>query len=217
MNDPASSDALLQVLVWIAIAATLAVLSGTVAAWLAYVRARRIEERLGLLQSLERIDAALARFSESHAELDLRRLEHVLIDLRDGQRRVEERLLAVVEAAHSGALARESHTGAFAQGPGEAAGTPGREGVPALPAPPGAAARSTAGALAERAVTRLLALGYERIGIVTPEAELAALSDADGEILVEARRDGAPCKGRVLLRGGRIADVQMQAAYSIFP
>ena len=53
--------------------------------------------------------------------------------------------------------------------------------------------------------------------LVTPREDLARLVQGDGEVLVEARRDGASCKGRVSVRGGVLSDVQIQAAYSAFP
>jgi hypothetical protein len=75
---------------------------------------------------------------------------------------------------------------------------------------------SLGGGLADRVVSRLLALGYERITFVTPPAELDA-GRSELDIVVEARRDGAACKGRVLVRGGRIHDIQIQSAYAAFP
>jgi hypothetical protein len=77
----------------------------------------------------------------------------------------------------------------------------------------------SASALADRIVTRLLALGYERVQLVTPFAKIAELLEGagDGEVTVEARRDGAACKGKLLVKRGAIADVQLQSAYSTFP
>jgi hypothetical protein len=74
-----------------------------------------------------------------------------------------------------------------------------------------------AGSLADRIVTRLLALGYDRITFVTPPTELALGTQGDLDVVVEARRDGAACKGRVLVRHGRIHDIQIQSAYAAFP
>ena len=72
-------------------------------------------------------------------------------------------------------------------------------------------------ALGERIVNRLMALGYERIELVTPHAELEAIAGGGGEVLVEARREGVPCKGRVRVRAGRIEAVQLQPAFGVFP
>jgi len=179
-----------DILTWI----LLALLAAVVAGLLLLVR---LEKRLAALASasrpaedLARLTTAVEAIAKAHGELDLRRVEHVLIDLRDGQKRVEDRLLATLETraeprSQSSALERS-----------------------------GAALAS---ALPERIVTRLLALGYERIQFVTPLAEIQALSAADGEVLVEARRDGAACKGRVVVRAGSVADLKFQSAYSIFP
>jgi hypothetical protein len=182
-------------LFWVAVAILVALLSGVVAAWMLQARVRRLERRLSNLGRLEALETAIGRLVASQSDLDLRRLEHVLIDIRDGQRRVEDRLLAVVEASRP-----------------LDAGTSSVGRPLALPATAGGAS-----ALADRVVTRLLALGYERVQLVTPIAELADLVTGDGEVRIEARRDGAPCKGRIVVRAGTIADVQIQAAYSTFP
>ena len=175
-----------------------AILLGACAAavWVLVVRLGKVEKQLAGIDRLEEIQKTLQKFQEDASALDLRRVEHALIDIRDGQKRVEDRTLAVLEAAQGGPR------------------TPG-----AL-APAGAAAGGSTGtALADRIVTRLLALGYERIQLVTPMARIAELAGgaADGDISVEARRDGAACKGRILVSKGAIADVQIQSAYSIFP
>jgi hypothetical protein len=186
----APADALSPILSWLGVAACVILVGTVIAAWVCAAHLKSIEKRLAELDRLSELKTAIQPLVERGGDLDLRRLEHVLIDIRDGQRRVEERLLAVIESNHS----RSMHTSALE-------------------------ASSAAGAstLADRVVTRLLALGYERVQLVTPSAELAELSQRDGEILVEARRDGAPCKGRVSVRGGRLTDVQIQAAYSAFP
>jgi hypothetical protein len=164
-------------------------LATALAVWVSALHLKTIERRLAELDRLSEIKSAIQPLVDSRGELDLRRLEHVLLDIRDGQRRVEERLLSVLESSQ----VRSIH--------GEALEL----------AAPGASS------LADRVVTRLLALGYERVQLVTPAEELSKLAEGDGEILVEARRDGAPCKGRVSVRGGRLTDVHIQAAYSAFP
>jgi hypothetical protein len=175
----------LEVIACLLLAATTAGLA------LLLVRLRRLEGRFAHLDRLEEIQAALKRFGEEREALDVRRLEHVLIDIRDGQKRVEDRMLAVLESSRGGTRS------------------------------PGAIEPVSAGsaaALADRIVTRLLALGYERVQLVTPLASLADLvAGGDGEVTVEARRDGAACKGKIIVRRGAIADVQLQSAYSAFP
>lgn len=85
--------------------------------------------------------------------------------------------------------------------------------------PPGSAL-TTADAssdLAERVMNRLHAMGYERIVVVTPREQFAAILAQGGDVLVEARRDGAPCKGKATFRGGALVDVTLQSAYAVFP
>jgi len=117
-------------------------------------------------------------------------VEHLLIDLRDAQQRLEDALLRSLEAVRGPALAGEG------AGPGSASGGEG---------------------LGERVVNRLLALGYERAQIVTPSEKLLELAADDGEVLVEARQGGVLHKGRIVVRGGRLTDVDVHPSYSIFP
>ena len=185
-----AADAMPSILSWLGVAACVILIGTVLAAWVCAMHLKAIEKKLSELDRLSELKSAIQPLVERGGDLDLRRLEHVLIDIRDGQRRVEERLLAVIESSH----ARAIYTSALEASPAGGAST-----------------------LADRVVTRLLALGYERVQLVTPSEELAALAERDGEILVEARRDGAACKGRVSVRGGRLTDVQIQAAYSAFP
>jgi hypothetical protein len=191
LDGPIESSS--PVLIALAVVACLFLLATVLAAWVCALHLKAIEKRLSELDRLSELKAAIQPLVDGRGELDLRRLEHVLIDIRDGQRRVEERLLTVIESSHGQTV----HASAME--------------------PIAISAASAASSLADRVVTRLLALGYERVQVVTPRDELAKLVEQDGDILVEARRDGAPCKGHVSVRGGRLADVQIQAAYSAFP
>ena len=180
-----------------------AVLLGACAAavWVLVVRLGKVERKLAPLDRLAEIQNAIQKTQEDAGALDLRRIEHALIDIRDGQKRVEDRTLAVLEAAQGGPRI-----------PGALATTGAAPGSPH--------GSNSGSALADRIVTRLLALGYERIQLVTPLARIAELAEgnaADGEVTVEARRDGAACKGRILVKQGAIADVHIQSAYSVFP
>jgi hypothetical protein len=150
---------------------------------------RRLERRLAALDRLQACESALQKLGERDQGLDLRRVEHVLIDVRDGLKRLEDRLLAVAEAR-----------------PGSGGG-----GTAALLPAAGASA------LLDRVLQRLLALGYERIHVVTPATELARLHDAEGWVVVEARRDGVACKGRVHVARGLVGELEIQPAYSAFP
>jgi len=157
--------------------------------WVAIGLLRELRAELRRLAALESIEASLARLAAERGDLDLRRLEHVLLELRDGGRRLEDAWLSASQAPRS------------AEAP---------ERSPDRPV-----------SLAERVTNRLLAMGYERVRLVTGPEELSALAaepgGGDGEIVVEARRDGAPCKGRVLLRAGALTEVVVRPAYSVFP
>ncbi len=156
------------------------------------LRLARMEQSLSALGALESTARSVEKLAARETELDLRRLEHVLIDLRDGQRRTEDRLLSLLENGRAVGGQSGAITGA------QLSGFSGPE-------------------LQERILTRLLALGYERIVFITSAPEIGALPNLEGPVLVEARRDGVACKGRVILRAGSIHDVQMQSAYSAFP
>lgn len=164
--------------------------------WTLVNRQRALDEVVTRLAKLEEIRAQVARLAESSGGLDPRRLEHVLIDIRDGQKRLEERLIQFAEAA------------------GEAAATP--EVAPSTGAE--GERRSSVG-LAERITNRLLAMGYERIQLVTSLEELQEMLDRGeaSDVLVEARKAGATCKGRVTIEGGRIAGVELKSAHAMFP
>ena len=177
---------------WVLAALLGAALACAIALCVLVVRLRRFEAgQTQQVEHLAALRASLERLAATHADLDLRRLEHALIDMRDTERRTADLLLAFTERS-----ARES------LGP--------NANLAPIAAP-------SAGALSERIVTRLVALGYERIVLITPHAALEALLAGEGHVQVEARRDGAACKGRVHVRQGAIVDVQIQSAYSIFP
>lgn len=160
------------------------------ALWLVVGRLRKIEAKTASLDRLAGIGGALEKMQEDGQGLDLRRIEHVLIDIRDGQKRVEDRMLAVLERS---------------------AGPKGT--ASALVATSAGSAES----LADRIVTRLLSLGYERVQLVTPLEKIGEMIAGDGEVAVEARREGAACKGRIVVRRGVIVDVQLQSAFTMFP
>jgi hypothetical protein len=169
---------------WLGLALFLAACAAALAAWAAVRRLERLRGELRSLESLPEIQRTLVRALAERDDLDLRRIEHLLIDLRDGLKRVEELLLRAEEGRVRG----------------------GDTLVPV--APP---------TIGERVVSRLVALGYEKIELVTPHAELEAMDSAGGDVLVEARREGALCKGRVRVRNGRIEAVRLQPAFPTFP
>ncbi|MDF1799675.1 MAG: hypothetical protein P1V81_10900 [Planctomycetota bacterium] len=175
---------------------------GIVLLWL---QGRRTEERLGSLGRLAQLERlvelqeAEAKARVERGEIDGRRLEHVLVEVRDGIKRLDQTLMTFVEnqAGHVEALLAAGTTTAGAE-----PSNPGRNRQPAL---------------AERVVNRLLALGFEGIQIVPDRAELERIFEEDGDLLVEVRRDGALYKGRVEIRDGVIQDVQLRPFYSLFP
>jgi len=182
---PANTDPLLLAL---AVALVAAAAAAAVAAWQILARLRANEKHLERLQDLALLRERVEHLAGVRPELDLRRLEHVLLDLRDTMKRTEERMLVMIESTRA---------------------SPGS----GLPVP----ATASSALLAERIVTRMLSLGYERVQLVTPQAELEALLGGEGLVVLEARRDGVSCKGRVKIKAGAIQDVQMQAAYGAFP
>ena len=171
---------------WLAALAAFATVAAALGVWTLVARLREVRREGARLAVLEELDQKLGRVLAARDDLDLRRLEHVLIDLRDGQKRMEDLLHASLERAPAG-----SEAGLL---------------VPQEPA-----------SLGERLINRLLAMGYERIQVVTRPEKLVELAHKDGEVLVEARREGVLHKGRVLVRQGRLGDVELHPAYSIFP
>jgi hypothetical protein len=154
--------------------------------------ARSAEEQRGIARNqqllLGELRDRLARLEQERAVVDLRRIEHLLIDARDGQVRLEDALLRSVERAAPG----------------------GVEG-PARPA------ASAAEELIERVQNRLLAMGYERVQVVSGREQLETLAGGRGEVLVEARRGGVIHKGKLSVVEGRILDVAMLPPYALFP
>ena len=197
----AAADSTGLFVIALALAVGMVVLIALLAALL--VRARQSEASLRKLDGLADLHSAMKRAGESRDALDLRRVEHVLIDIRDGQKRLEERLFALVEARHR----RSSQTSSSSAR--ESKGGSGRTN--------GSSPPISGAALSDRIVDRLLALGYERVEIITPLDKLEVLAREGGEAQVEARRDGALHKGRAIVRAGTIADVQLRASYEIFP
>ncbi len=188
LQAPESSDFLLATVPWLL--GLCAVAAGATAAgvWLLHNRLRELARFAERLSALEQIQTTLARVAREREDLDLRRIEHVLIEIRDGQRRLEDSLLRASQVAYHGEAAR---------------GAPAADGA----------------GLSERIVQRLIAHGYEHVQVVPTLEELAKLFETGGshEVLVEARRAGVQCKGRVLVRDGVVVEVEVKPAYSMFP
>ncbi len=143
--------------------------------------AQRQAEIIGELRDLMR---ALA---SERADIDLKRIEHVLIDVRDGQARAEDALLRAIQRP------REEPRSAPADRP------PGPDDV------------------LERIVDRALALGYDRVQVVSNRDELGDLGEGRHEIALEARRTGVLFKGKAVTQDGRVADLDLQPPYAMFP
>jgi hypothetical protein len=173
-----------EAVLWLGAGVLIASGAAALGLWALARRIDRLRSELGGLAPLAEIQRLLERRLTERDDLDLRRIEHVLIDLRDGTRRLEDLYLRGEERRASSSEAL----------------------VPVGP-----------GNLAERVINRLSAMGYERIELVTRSEELEAAATSDGDVLVEARREGALCKGRVRVRAGRIVGVQLQPAFPIFP
>lgn len=188
----AAPDWMIETAFWLAVASFLAAGAATAGVWTIVARIRQLHEDGRRLEVLEEIDVKLGKLVAERDDLDLRRIEHVLLDVRDTQKRLEDAILRTLEAGR--AAAAEAPDTALV--------------IPAAPAPH---------ALAERVTNRLLAMGYERVQIITRTEKLAELASRDGEVTVEARRGGVLHKGRVLMRGGRLGEAELHPAYSIFP
>ncbi len=161
------------------------------AAWMLVAHARGLERLGRRLDALEELKTLLKKLVAERDDIDLRRLEHVVVDIRDAQKRTEDVLLRALEKATHEAESQRNGAAANAAEAGPSLG--------------------------ERAVNRLLALGYERVQIVSPVDDLGRLGEDDGEVLLEAHRHGVLHKGRVLVRRGVLADVELSPSYSIFP
>ncbi len=182
-------------LAWIGLAALLALGAGIALVWRLVEAVGRVEARLEALgRELEQLGGHAARLAAQPEGLDLRRLEHVLIDLRDAQARLHEALLTGAEEAR-------------------------RAAAPSPPAPTGRPLEPAEriALLLERVHDRLHSLGYERIEVVGERERLAELLEGRGEIWVEARRGAVLHKGRLEVDSGRIVDVDIRPPYAMFP
>lgn len=88
---------------WLGVALLLAVCAGVLGVWQLVRRTHDLERAARRLDVLEELKLLLQRLASDREDLDLRRIEHALLEIRDGQRRVEDRLLQVVESGRGGA------------------------------------------------------------------------------------------------------------------
>ena len=165
-----------------------------VVAWFSFRTSRELcalRRSLEPVHRLEAIEQHLASLAGGEGSPELRRLEHVLVDMRDGQKRFEERIVSLTES-----LGRAANVG---------------DSQPLL------GSYSHSAGLGERVVTRLLAMGFERIQVLSSAEEQAKLLEDGGSLVVEARRGSALHKGRVQIEDGAIVDVQLRSAFETFP
>ena len=64
---------------------------------------------------------------------------------------------------------------------------------------------------------RLESQGYSSVEIITPREEITGDVCRSGSVVVEARRSGAVCKGRVQLEDGAPVDVVLRPGHEMFP
>lgn len=181
-----TDSALSSVFFWLDVLLVVCAAAAALGVWMLHRRLVELERGAAGLARLDELAQCVKKLTGDRADLDLRRVEHVLIEIRDAQRRLETALLSVSEQA-------------LARGGG------------------GGAVSTSAAGLAERVTTRLVALGYDRIQVITSREELERIGGGDGEVTVEARRAGVACKGRVVVRGGALTDVDLKPAYATFP
>ncbi len=60
-------------------------------------------------------------------------------------------------------------------------------------------------------------LGYSDVKVVTPASEVTPELLAGGAVVVEARREGATHKGKVLFEAGAPSEAQLQGGHGMFP
>jgi hypothetical protein len=168
---------------WLLLLAAALGLAAVVLLALLSARVARLEALARRLDVLEEMRGVLERLAAGREELDLRRIEHVLVDVREGQKQLGEALLRSVE---------------------------GRATFGDVSPPAGSS-------LGERVVNRLHSLGYERVHLVTEPEDVERIGAGDGDVHVEAYRQGVLHKGRVAVRAGRLFAVDLKSVYTAFP
>jgi len=69
----------------------------------------------------------------------------------------------------------------------------------------------------DRVHTRLAALGYTEVEVITPRDEITDELLCSGALMVEARRSGSIHKGKIALENGAVVDVQLKPGHGMFP
>ncbi|MDB2576051.1 hypothetical protein N9Z54_02480 [Planctomycetota bacterium] len=186
----------------------------TAAAFMALARLRNMEEALqGELKQLREVVGASDRAGDGAEGVKIseavQSLASALETRGDGQSSNEaDRVIAALgelqaaQAASAKALAdrlQEALVAVAASGAGH--GAPHEELLSPLDA----------------ARLFLEELGYSDVKIVTPPQDLTPELLSGGAVIVEARREGATHKGKVLFEAGAPADAQLKGGHGMFP
>jgi len=82
---------------WPELVVAAAAIIGVALLYLLYSRAVRMDERLKDLEGLARLEESLGELKEGASGVDLERVEHLLEDLRDANRRIGRQLIDLTE------------------------------------------------------------------------------------------------------------------------
>jgi hypothetical protein len=83
---------------WLGVAAVLLLGACAIALWWLAPRAKELLRLARRLDAVEEIRDQLGRLAGARTDFELTRIEHLLVDIRDNQRRVEDALLRSVES-----------------------------------------------------------------------------------------------------------------------
>ena len=172
---------------WLLGALVLAATIGAIGVWTLVARVRELQQVARRFDALEAIQAQVSKLVSDRGDLDLRRVEHVLLELRDAARRLEDSLLRATQTSRSSALAIS-----------------------------GANAASLSDRVIDRLLAHGY-VHVQIVTTLAELERIFDADGQVGEVLVEARHNGVLCKGRVLVRNGAVTEVELKPAYSMFP
>jgi len=93
---------------WADLIAAAAAIAGVALLYLLYTRIARVDERLKDLEGLARLEETLKGLKDGATGVDLERVEHLLEDLRDANRRVGRQLIDLTEQTVSESVSQET-------------------------------------------------------------------------------------------------------------
>ena len=172
---------------WLLAALVIAAAVAAIGVWTLVARIKELEQLARRFDALGTIESQLAKLVSDRSDLDLRRIEHVLLELRDAARRLEDSLLRATQA-------------------GRTSTTSGAE----------ASAASLSDRVIDRLLAQGYER-VQLVTTLAELGRIFEAEGAVGEVLVEARHNGVLCKGRVLVRNGAVTEVELKPAYSMFP